>query len=350
MRFLTTLALATAFVLPGCQSTPEFSPSPASASVEAWSHSVDRIRPPAVGCFTLSFPSKQWSPVACSTAANLHSHTIGENNDYMAVVAPRAISSAEGSFPDVVGLRSVDSKNVGRGWSGVNSYSLQLNSQYFATSSCGTIAHCLGWVQFVYQNPPGKRGGSLYIWDWLVSSTRQKLSGCPPKAGWQDYGAYCVQTSHKSVAVPNQPIALLSKMTLAGMAASDGDSIIFGVGGTKYAVRNAQSDDVADLSAHWQGAEFNVFAPGNAATATFNAGATIVVGLEVQDGVTTAPVCRGNAGTTAETNNLSFVKTTGPSPATADPSIRFTESNVASTGRPSCRALAGTGTKALVDP
>jgi hypothetical protein len=130
------------------------------------------------------------------------------------------------------------------------------------------------------------------------------------------------------------------------MAASDGDSIIFGVGGTKYAVRNAQSDDIADLSTHWQGAEFNVFAPGDGATATFNAGTTITVGLELRDGTLSAPQCLANAGTTAESNDLSFVKLNESSQPSAYPSIRFSESNVRSTGRAACLPLAGSGNAA----
>jgi hypothetical protein len=149
-----------------------------------------------------------------------------------------------------------------------------------------------------------------------------------------------VQTSHRSVDVPNQPIANLSQMSLAGMAAPDGDSIVFGAGDAKYAVRNAQSDDIADLSEHWQSAEFNVLAPGDGGTATFNPGTTLTVAIAVRDGTLATPACQGNAGTTAESNDLSFVTTPSGLPASAIPSIRFRESNVL-TGRASCRALAG---------
>jgi hypothetical protein len=343
MRLLTSFALAATLTLTACQSMPTFSPSAASTDIAGWSHSVNRIRPPAAGCFTVSLPSTVWTQIACSTAGNLRGRVIGNGSDYLANVAPHVISSAEGWFPQVVGLHSVRSKNSGPGWSGSNSYSLQLNSQFFATSSCGAIAHCSGWVQFVYQNPPGKRAGSLLIWDWLVSTNSRKLSGCPPKAGWEYYAGFCLQTSHKSLAVPNKPIADLSKMSIVGMAAADGDSVIFGVGATKYAIRNAQNDDVAGLSANWHGAEFNVLAPGDGAMAAFNAGTTITVGIDVHDGAPAAPVCQGDAGTTAESNNLSFVNA-GSSPASAYPSIRFRESNAAGMGSASCRALSGTET------
>jgi hypothetical protein len=353
MRLVPTVALAAALLLQGCQATHGLSETPLAANaatghtvattpdVAAWSRSFDGVRPPRAGCFTASFPDAAWSPVPCRTVAALRGHKVGSGNDYFAEVAPQIISSAEGWFPSVDGLRSVRSEHAGQGWSGSNSYSLQLNSQFFATSSCGRIAHCAGWVQFVYQNPVGTYGGDLYIWDWLVSTTSQKLSGCPPHAGWKySYGA-CYQIAPKSVPVPNQSIANLSQMSIVGMAADDGDSIIYGVGTKKYAVRNAQNDDVADLAEHWQGAEFNVFAPGDGAMATFNPGTTIVVGLEINDRAQTAPTCLGNDGTTAESNNLSFVAAPASAPALANPSIRFRESDVANTGNPSCTALAG---------
>jgi hypothetical protein len=343
MRLSITFALGAVLVLPACQSMPAVSPSAAAADVTVWSHSVSRIRPPGAGCFTVSFPSTAWAPVACSTAKRLQSRFIGSGRDYTAQVHPRTISVAEGSFPKVVGLRTVITNKAGAGWSGTNAYSLQLNSQFFQTASCGAIAHCAGWVQFVYQNPPGKTPGDLLIWDWLVPTNGPKLSGCPPKAGWEFYAGFCVQTNHKSVHVPNQPITKLSEMTITGMAATDGDSIIFGVDGTEYAIRDAQSDDVTDLSKHWQSAEFNVFAPGNGATATFNAGTTITVGLDVDDGAKNAPLCEANMGTTAESNDLSFIKTPGTRPESAYPSIRFTESNVTSPGSASCLSLAGRG-------
>ena len=307
MRLSTSLAIAALLALPACQSMPAFSPSAAPTDVTTWRHAVAHIRPPSAGCFTASVPSMEWTPIACSTAPTLRSHRIGNGNDYFANVGPHVISVAEGSFLRVAGLRSVRSQRSGKGWSGLNAYSLQLNTQFFATSSCARIAHCAGWVQFVYQNPPNG-AGSLQIWDWLVSTTSANLSGCPPRRGWQYSFGDCVQTSPKSVSVPNQPITGLPEMNIVGQAASDGDSITFGTGGTQYAIRNAQSDDVADLSAHWQGAEFNVFAPGNGATATFNAGTTINVNLEMQDGSLDAPACSGDAGTTAESNSLSFVK------------------------------------------
>jgi hypothetical protein len=266
---------------------------------------------------------------------------IGDGRDYAAKTAPNIISQAVGWFPKVAGLRSVHTKDSGAARLSDNAYSLQLNSQDFPTPACGRLAHCAGWVQFVYQNPAGGGDGYFVIWDWLVPTDRHGFSNCPPGAGWKYLAGFCYQTSPQSVNVPNQSILELSKMSITGSADSTGDGSIFTVGGTKYAIRNAQSDNVLDLSAHWQGAEFNVLAPGNGATATFNPGTTITVGIDMRDGVTAAPVCLGRAGTTAESNNLSFVETAA-SAASADPSIRFTESNVASSAHPSCRALAGT--------
>jgi hypothetical protein len=362
MRFTPALALAAAIVLSGCQANSGGSATPplesaanatsamhpansrAAAPVtdrSAWSEAVNQMRPPSVGCFTVSFPATTWSQVPCTTAAPLHSHNVGYGNDYAANGAPHTIAYAEGWFPSAVGLKSVASADSGPGWSGTNAYSLQLNSQFFATSSCGAIEHCNGWVQFVYQNPPGKSEGDVEIWDWLVTTTSKHLSGCPPSAGWTYSGGDCVQTS-RALAVPNQSILNLAKMSIVGEAAADGDTIIFTDGDTKYAIRNAQKDDLTDLATHWQGAEFNVFAPGDGATAMFNAGTTIAVGITVHDGSKKAPACQGYSGTTAELNNLALIAAPESDPVLAYPSIRFRESNLATTGKASCRSVAGT--------
>lgn len=53
--------------------------------------------------------------------------------------------------------------------------------------------------------------------------------------------------------------AELAEMSLTGAASSTGDRIELTVGDTAYAVQNAQSDGVVDLSKYWNFAEFNVF-------------------------------------------------------------------------------------------
>ena len=324
-----------------------------------------KIALPRSGCFHASYPSYAWKSVACSTPPNnvyplsearrmqiaaetsavAGGQNVGNGTDYTADTSPNVMSEAIGSFPAVSGVTSVDSvenPEFGDGGEyGTNSYTLQLNSYFFSTSACGTIKNCAGWEQFVYENPPGKSGGELFIQDWLVPTTTKGLSGCPKSAGWESVDGGCVQNS-KAIGVPNQAITGLSGISETGEAASSGDSIYLSSGSDVYGMQKIQGDGITDLSAHWEGAEFNVIGNADGAIANFNSGSSITVSLEANDGVLTAPACPGGSGTTGESNNLGF-SSPPVSPSKEEyPSILFTESSPAS-GVVACDALAGSG-------
>src|SRR5436190_20210779 len=80
---------------------------------DAWRRAMQRLRVPARGCFTATYPTVQWRKVACVTPAELpltplHGHrpfTVGNNNDF-AARSSRKISGAEGSFDSVSGVTS----------------------------------------------------------------------------------------------------------------------------------------------------------------------------------------------------------------------------------------------------
>jgi hypothetical protein len=99
-------------------------------------------------------------------------------------------------------------------------------------------------------------------------------------------------------------------------------------------------DDFSDLRLHWTSAEFNIFGWCCYAQATFNPGATILVGLEADDGSTQAPECKANFGTTGETNSLSFIEAPKHPAAREYPSILFAESNVGNPKNASCDGVA----------
>jgi hypothetical protein len=128
------------------------SPQPAvqldRGSREAWRKSMSRAPSPRKGCFKASYPSTEWQEVRCATATLyplvlphlVHSadhglaggggpDTVGEGANYSAQVSG-LISSAEGSFPSVSGVTSEVSENES------NLFTLQLNSNLFATTVC----------------------------------------------------------------------------------------------------------------------------------------------------------------------------------------------------------------------
>jgi hypothetical protein len=266
--------------------------------------------------------------------------TVGRGFDFTSDTQPNLISKGIGTFPKVEGVKKV--RSVGCcGVQGLNSYTLQLNSEFFPTSACGSIPYCGGWEQFVFENPSRGRRGFLFIEDWLVPMPigRGSLSGCPPGENWIYVGIGCYQNS-QAVRLPNVSIKDLSQVVETGKASLSGDSIYLSVGDTEYGMRKIQDDGIVDLAANWNGAEFNVFGDAGGDVANFNSGSTITVNLQTDIGLKTKPACISNHGTTGETNNLFFVEAPKNPPRLRYPSIEFTMSST-NTATTSCDTLKG---------
>jgi len=333
---------------------------PAKAAVRVWGRNMMMVPLPGAGCFRASYPAAGWTRVACvapprvwfppRTRGPIDPAVIGNGNDYGIDVSPLTMLGAIGSFTSVSGVKAITScpprfakgNTCGTHGYGSNVYSIQLNSNNFSTAVCAKQIDCVGWEQFVYTNQPKDYGGggNLIIQDWLLSTASHKIA-CPRNAGWSRSGDDCVRNAPYAVLVPNVPIADLDQLGLSGSATPSGDSAFLAVDGYVYGMKNAQHDGITDLSQHWTGAEFNILGNGGGTRAVFNAGSTVTIGLEAITGYNTVPRCRGNAGTTAEENNLSFVAAPANPPKQQYPSIAFTESNAASGNAPSCVAVPG---------
>jgi hypothetical protein len=264
---------------------------------------------------------------------------VGNGNDFTADTNPHLISKAIGEFPKVKGVKSVVSEGC-CGEQGTNSYTLQLNSYFFTSAACGSIKNCVGWEQFVFENPPGASQAALFIQDWLVG-TAGSLSGCPPGKGWQFVGIGCVQNSPLAVYIPNVAIKDLGQLLETGEAASSGDSVFLAVGGTDYGMKNIQGDGITDLAAHWEGAEFNVIGNAGGDVADFNAGSKITVNLQTDTGSKKMPTCPADSGTTGESNNLFFTHAPKAPAKLRYPSIEFSMTST-SGGTATCDTLKGT--------
>jgi hypothetical protein len=353
-RFASVTALLVA--LSACSSsTSIFAPAGTAAhavtSLDTWHDALAQQGLPAAGCFESTYPSTEWNRMECSTPPRLwfpvpRSHrkggvrpNVGDGADYTADTSPRRMSTAIGAFPIEKGVTSVTSVGC-CGYQGLNSYSLQLNSQFFETSACGSLANCLGWEQFVYSNPPGTAQGVLFIQDWLVP-TQGSFSKCPPSAGWQNVGFGCVQNSAYGAYIPNVAATDLKKVVETGVAASSGDSVYLAVGRHEYGMKNVQSDGITDLAKHWEGAEFNIIGNGGGDVANFAGKSQITVSIQTDTGVQKAPKCPPNSGTTGETNNLVFVGAPKAPQPLKYPSIEFNMS-YKSGSTPSCDRVAGT--------
>lgn len=372
MRFLRLLrslacpgAIVASLIMSACSnSTQSFTPAetvgnPTASQLALWRRLLARHPLPGAGCFEMSYPSAAWKRVACSTPPHIlypltasrlpreiSPQNVGNGADYTANTSPNLMSAGAGTFPQVTGVtevRSVQNPKVGfHGLNGLNSYSLQLNSDLFATSACSDLPNCVGWEQFIYENPPGSKPGEMFIQDWLEPTGTSGFSACPPSQGWQFVDGACVQDSPYAVEIPNISITDLGYLSEIGAASSSGDSIYIVIGSAAYGMQNIQGDGITDLSAHWQGAEFNVIGNGGADIARFNKGSTITVNVQTDTGLASAPRCPANSGTTGEENNLRFVAAPANPPELQYPSIEFTMTNVAGGGNKSCDRIKGT--------
>jgi hypothetical protein len=303
-----------------------------AASVAAWHNALHTSPLPAAGCFKATYPSHNWQKIACITPPKLwypprNKHpqigqNVGDGRDFSIYVAPNYISQTIGSFPIAKKVKTVTSQGC-CGEQGLNSYTFQLNSNFFKSAACGSLQNCAGWSQFVYENPPGNGEGALFIQDWLVPTNGGGFGSCPSGKGWEYADGGCVQNSPGGVNVPNVAISGIGSIVETGVAASSGDSIYMQVGKTEYGMKNVQNDGITDLSAGWQGSEFNIVGNAGGDIANFNAGAKIAVNIAAEDGVNTAPSCPANSGTTGETNNLFFIKAPKKVAAQQYPSVEF---------------------------
>ena len=142
------------------------------AAREAWRKSVLLAPKPKKGCFEAAYPDAKWTEVPCVTPplrpypprSGIRPDAVGNGLDFSAEVTGDATSS-EGSFDSVSGVTS----EAGGGTA--NTYSLQLNTEFFTTTTCGgakTPASCRGWEQYVFSNSPPS-SGAVFIQYWLIN-------------------------------------------------------------------------------------------------------------------------------------------------------------------------------------
>ena len=335
---------SSAFAQQQGQSAPPPSQPPSSQQLEDWRKGMTQAPTPHAGCFTSEYPNTEWQEVPCGTAParpypparGSRGNLVGNGNDVSAQVSG-LISQAVGSFDSVSGVTSETGQVNGVGGQVANTFSLQLNTNFFSNSpTCNGAANssnCLAWEQFVYSN-----SGIAFIQYWLLNYN----TTCP--SGWNTFGGDCWRNGSNSVNVPTQTISNLVHLSLTGQAVSGGsDTITMSTGSQLFTAQNA--DSILFLAQGWQAAEFNIVGDCCGSEANFNSGSTLVVRTSVNSGGSlNAPSCLGE-GFTGETNNLNF-----GSPPTAQaktlPAIVFTESS-SGTAPSACAAsvaVAGIGT------
>jgi len=296
---------------------------------EVWRNVMLKINRSKEGCATARYPDQQWHEVECKPAQirpvvppkGIHLLTVGGGGPGAGpslAVLNGSIMQGEGSFDKVQGVTS----EKGNGTS--NSFTLQLNTNPFTTSTCNGALHpdeCMGWVQFIYDSS----GHYSEIQYWLLFYRNP----CP--AGWQsdkDPDGSCLRDS-RSIATPAVTIADLRGMKLYGSIGGEfgnpyDDVVAIEVGGLLYA--QWSGDPIAGATTGWQAMEFNVFGPAEGGRAVFNPGSTIVVRDSILIGTETGVVC-SDFGWTGEMNSLTVTNKPPLVAAVGPPSLVFGESN-----------------------
>jgi len=353
---------------------PQDAPLPAAAQASAgsseqaspeelrlrdnWRVSIAQVPLPRKGCFQAAYPATTWRDVACTTTPNYPQPpkrgprplVVGNSNDISPRVPTGFISTAIGSFDSVTGVTSESGPIGNSGPAVANAYTLQLNTNFFASTVCNNAAvpaNCQGWQQFVYENTGST--GRAYIQYWILKYNKT----CPAGQSWNQFSftgstdIYCWKNNAGgAVAVPNQVITNLGQLSLSGAVTATADSVTLTVGTTAY---SRAGDNAVNAAGGWQTAEFNVFGDGGNSAgggqASFNTGSSVVARTRVIYGGTAAPTCTAG-GFTAETNNLSF-GTPAPAATPPGPALSFVESS-AGGATSNCAAAATIGDTHLV--
>lgn len=319
-----------------------------------WGDQMLRKPAPKKGCFDAAYPSTEWKEVPCVKAPNIPAiprhgprATVGGNFNDIAAQAPSGhITQAIGHFENVTNVTSEQGPIANAGPSIADTYTLQINSDFFAGSTAcagSPNPNCKGWEQWIYWNTPGggSAPGSASMQYWLVSYN----ANCPAGQGWNQVpvlGTSCYKNSANAVSVPFQAITNMGNWRLTGTATSTGDSISMFDGTMAH---TTSGDNAVAASTAWTMAEFNIFGyggdtSGGGGTASFNANASTDTRTEIIYGGTMPPNCVAQ-GFTAEMNNLSF----GPTPPAATapgPAVIFQES-IAGGAMSNCAAATTVG-------
>jgi hypothetical protein len=371
-------ALLSAFAASAQPAEPAPAPAPrqpTAAELESWRKEILKTPRPN-GCFTATYPERQWREVPCKTpphklypprpGVGIRVGIVGGGGptDFSAVVTGH-VSESEGSFDPGTVVSSECAVQCPNGVCPTNptctsapadTYSLQLNTKPFTTQTCNTSpapASCQGWEQFVYSS-----SGNGFIQYWLLNYGPAGTACPTPRGascqqgqsfsdGWCPFSftsggpVYCVVNSVGGAPAPPEPATSLGQLKVTGAVAGvngvANDSIAVTVSnGTPYTASG--NNYFPDLGNQWQEAAFNVFGDGGGDEAVFNSGATIVVRTEVGSGTTSGPTCDRQS-FTGESNNLTLVVPCCPRGGTS-PAIVFTESNAAgATATCACAAV-----------
>ncbi len=299
---------------------PSTGPSTAPTKAD-WQRAIVHVPSSGRGCFRASYPALEWQVVSCTIAPKwplvpgspLRSSsqaapmTVGNGADYTTEV-PGTIFGATGYFSDVSPGITETGQTNGSGPQVPNTFSLQLNTQFFADppacSGASDPSNCAGWQQFVYDSPSNE----VFMEYWLLNYD----TTCP--SGWATFHSDCfvnsasVKASGGSLTAPELATAQLSAEATQG-----GNDDVVLTTGSGQAAELTNSDSVLDLAPRWNTTEWGVFGRNDGSEANFGSNTTLEAQTVLQSDSTSATCAPG--GFTGETTNLSLTGTSAIGPA-----------------------------------
>jgi hypothetical protein len=313
----------------------------------AWQADIAHVRQPGRGCYRASYPTLAWQDVKCVAAPKLPlvpaplaksaghagAMAVGDGQDYSAQVSG-LISHATGTFQNVSSGITEKGQVGGSGSKVTNSFSLQLNTQFFAgspaCSGSSDPSDCLAWQQFAYTYEDSSIG-YIFMQYWLINYD----ATCP--SGWYAYSDDCY-TNSNAAEVGRLTASQLAEVQLSGSAASGGNDGVSLSLGSGQATTVTANDSTIDLAVNWNTTEWGVFGDGGGSEAYFGANTS----LEAQTALTassgsSAPSCVSE-GFTGETNNLNLTAT--PALGSESSPTMASEQTNGTSGTASC-AVAG---------
>jgi hypothetical protein len=318
-----------------------------AAATAQWQAAIARTPEQGSGCYQASYPATQWHAVACVAAPNIAlvptaAHrsaaktgpvTVGDGTDYSAVVSG-LITKATGTFTGVSSGISEKGAVDGSGSQVSNSFSLQLNSQFFTGSPACTKSSnpsgCQAWQQFVYTYNGGGTG-DLFMQYWLIDYN----ATCP--SGWYTYSTDCYTNSSASQ-VSEVTAAQLATVHLSGSAASGGNDAVSLSIGSGTATTVTGKDTKIGLASYWNTTEWGVYGDGGGSAADFGSSNTLEAQTALTSSSSSAPSCV-KEGFTGETNNLTLAAT--PALGTQSSPTMGSKQTDGTAGTASCAVAAG---------
>jgi hypothetical protein len=282
-----------------------------------WQETIASLPLPGKGCFTASYPALEWHATQCKVAPEVPfepavgnpsapaappaAKPVGNGNDYAAVVTG-PITGATGSFANVSPGISEKGQYDDSGPKLANTFSLQLNTQFFsgspACSGSSKPSKCLAWEQFVYDT----HSNTVFMQYWLIDYA----ATCP--SHWFTYQSDCYMNSPASTFSGGSVTAAeLATTKLSGFVNLGGtDAVELANGSHVSSVDNP--DSVLDLAHSWNTTEFGLFGDAGGGQAKFGKKTTLEVETALSSSSLAAPACVSE-GFTGETNNLKLTGT-----------------------------------------